>query len=101
MIVVDGAGIIFERRQFSVCVQTTAQLEHICRSFCVPTRLLIPHPLEADRPAELMRQKGSFEARIVGRRTAVDLGSVHVDHPYTLTGHVEELCDTIAEAVSL
>ena len=79
VVVVDGARIVLERRQLALRVEPTAQLEVVGRPLGIPSRLLVPHPLHAHRPAELVREERGLETDVVGGRAAVDLRSIHVD----------------------
>ena len=86
VVVVDGARVVVESDELTLCVEAAAQLEVVGRAFRVPGRLLVPHPLHTDRAAELVRKKRSLEADVVGRRAAVYLRSVHVDDAHVSRG---------------
>ena len=101
MVVVDGARVVLERRQLALRVEPAAQLEDVGRALRVPGRLLVPHPLHAHRPAELVREERGFEADVVGGRAAVDLRPIHVDDAHALARQSEELRDAVAQAVRL
>ena len=55
VIVVGGPRVVVERDDVALRVQRAAHLERERRALRVPRRLLVPHPLHANRPAELLR----------------------------------------------
>ena len=71
VIEVSGASAVVERDEISAGIQTSAYLEGERRSLGIPSRLFVPHPLHANRPADFLREKRRLEARIIGGRATV------------------------------
>ena len=99
--VVRRLGVVIERHQPALRVEPAAHLERERRTFGVPGRFFVPHPLHPYRPADLFRKICRLESRIVRRRPPVALGAFHPDHADLIAGHAEKLCDPIPHAVGL
>ena len=101
VVVVGGARVVVERDEIALRVETAAHLERERRPLRIPRRFLVPHPLHAHRPADLLRQIRRLEPGIVGRRAAVALRAFHPDDAHLVARHVEKLRDAVAHAVRL
>ena len=59
----------------------------------------MPHPLHANRPADLLGQERRLEARVIGGRAAVPLRSFHPDDAHLFPRHLEKLGDAVPQTV--
>ena len=101
MTVVGGSRIVIQRNQIPVGIQASAHLECKCRTLGVPRRLFVPHPLHANGPADLFGQERRLETRIVGRRAAVPLRTLHPDDADLFTWHPKKRRDAGSHSVGL
>ena len=99
--VVGDAGAVVQRDRIALGVESTPQVDGKGGTLGVPRGLFVTRPLHAHGAAELLRQEGGLEARVVGSRAAVQLRPVHPDHAHAVRRHVEELGDPGAVAVRL
>jgi len=77
MVVIGRLRIEIERREISLRIQRTAHFERERRALGIPGRFLIPHPLNADRPADFLCEEGGFETRVIRRGSPVSLWTFH------------------------
>ena len=61
----------------------------------------MPHPLHANRPADLLRQECRLEAGVVGGRAAVALRALHPDDAHLIARHLQKLGDAVPHAIGL
>ena len=101
VVAVERPRVVLDRDELALRVEPAAHLECVRRALRVPRRLLVPHPLHAHGAAELAREERGLEARVVGRRAAVYLRAIHVDHAHFLARHSQELRYAVALTVRL
>ena len=99
MIVVGGLSIVIQCDEIALGVQSSAQLERECRAFCVPRRLLVPHPLDSNRTADLFREVSRLKARIIGGGAAVTLRPFHPDDTHLFAWHPKKIRNTSSHAI--
>ena len=99
VMVVGGSRVVVQRDEVALGIQPSAQLECIRRALGIPGRLLVPHPLHSNRPADLFGQKCRLEARVIGGRAAVALGSLHPDDAHLIAWHLKKLGDAVPQAI--
>ena len=101
VIVVGGPGIVIERHEVPRGIQSSAHLDRECRGLRIPRRLFVPHPLNANRPADLFRQIRRLASRIVGGGAAVTLRAFHPDDAHFFARHPEKSGDARSHAIRL
>ena len=92
VVVVAGARVVVERDEIALRIEPAAHLDEERRALGVPRGLLVPHPLHANRPADLSRDTPP-RTRIVRRGAAVALRALHPDDAHPIPRHAEERRD--------
>ena len=101
VIVVGRSSVEIEGHEIPLRIERAAHLERERRPLGIPRRLLIAHPLHANRPANFLGEIGGFETCIVGRGSAVGLRPIHPFNAYSIARHAEEFRDAASQAVRL
>ena len=96
---VGGLRVVFTGDEVALRIEPSSQLERVRRALRIPGRLLVPHPLHANRPANLLRQKCRLEARIVGGRAAIPLRPFHPDDAHLIAGDLKKLSDAVPQTI--
>ena len=99
VVVVGGAPVVVQRREATRGVQPAAEAAGVGRALGIPRRFLVPHPLHANRPADLAGQEGGFEAGVIGCGAAVRLRAIHPDDAHPVPRQAQEFGDTVAQPV--
>jgi len=86
-------------QDLATCVQRRAQVQQLRRTFGVPAMLVLAHPLQPDRLAQLARDQRRLKRRVVIAVAAIAARAVFVDQPQL--GHIQaqQLSNNLAHPV--
>ena len=101
VIVVHRLRVVVVGDQVALGIQATPHLERERRPLGVPGRLFVPHPLHANRTADLFCQISRLEARVISGGAAEPLRPFHPDHAHLLAWHLQKRGDAVAHAIRL